>query len=418
MMDAHASVIQELFRREFARMVAVIGRRFGLDYLDVAEDVVSETFLQATETWGVKGIPPNPPAWLYAVANQKMLYHLRRTKIFREKVLPQLGARDGHETTGFNSIEMDFSGENIRDSQLRMLFAVSSPVIASEAQIALALRVLAGFRIDEIAEAFLTTADTIHKRLYRARQKLRSAGISLEMPSAGELTDRLSTVLRILYLMFNEGYYSTTHNLTLRKDFCLEAMRLATLLTAYQPTDLPGTHALLALMCFHASRFDARRSPAGENILYDDQDVTRWDGALIRQGMVHLDRSAGGSRLTAYHLEAGIAYWHTKREDTPEKWERILGYYDLLREMNPSPAVVLNRLYALYRARGADQALAEAPGLAYTGNAFYHLLMGELLGAGDVPAATEHLSRALALVRTEADARAIRKKISALQESP
>jgi len=415
-MEAHASLIQELFRREFSRMVAVIGSRFGLDYLQTAEDVVSETFLQAAETWKTKGIPPNPAAWLYAVANQKMLYHLRRTRIFHDKVLPGVaalqGPGDGVDTI---PIEMDFSGENIKDSQLRMLFAVSSPVIASEAQIALALRVLAGFGIDEIAEAFLSTRETINKRLYRAREKLRTAKISLEMPPAPEIKGRLTTVLRILYLMFNEGYYSVTHNLTLRREFCLEAMRLTTLLTAYEPTDLPETNALLALMCFHASRFDARRSEAGENILYEDQDTSLWDTGLIHQGTVLLDRSADGGELTSYHLEAGIAYWHTVRKDTPQKWECILGYYDLLREMNPSPAVTLNRLYALHRARGRDRALAEASALPYQGNPFYHLIMGELLGEGDAAAAMEHFTRALALVKTDQDKAAIRKKLQALQ---
>lgn len=414
-MEAHASLIQELFRREFSRMVAVIGSRFGLDYLQTAEDVVSETFLQAAETWKTKGIPPNPPAWLYAVANQKMLYHLRRARIFRDKVLPGVAALSPGDAVDTSRIDMDFSGENIKDSQLRMLFAVSSPVIASEAQIALALRVLAGFGIEEIAEAFLSTRETINKRLYRAREKLRAAKISLEMPPAAEIKERLATVLRILYLMFNEGYYSVTHNLTLRKEFCLEAMRLTTLLTAYEPTDLPETNALLALMCFHASRFDARRSETGENILYEDQDTSLWDTGLIRQGRVLLDRSADGGELTSYHLEAGIAYWHTVREDTPRKWECILGYYDLLREMNPSPAVALNRLYALLRARGRDRALAEASSLPYQGNPFYHLIMGELLGEGDAAAAREHFTRALALVKTDQDKAAIRKKLQALQ---
>lgn len=412
-MKAHSTLIQELFRREFSKMVAVIGNRFGLEYLDVAEDIVSDTFLKAAETWAARGLPPNPEAWLYAVAKQKMLYHLRRNKILRDKVLPHIAAFQPAMT---ENEEMDFSGAHIQDSQLRMMFAVCDPAIASEAQIALALRVLAGFGIEEIAEAFLTSKETINKRLYRAREKLRREKISLEMPSERQIAERVESVLRILYLMFNEGYYSATQNEILRKDFCLEAMRLATLLTTYKLTDLPETNALLALMCFHASRFGARYTQEGGYILYDDQNESLWDQDLIRRGTWFLDRSATGKAFSSYHLEAGIAFWHSRKEDTPEKWENILRYYDLLLQINETPAVRLNRAYALFKVKGREKALQEAEQLPLTGNPFYHMLLGELYRGEDHSAAEREFSLARAFARTEADRLMIGKKIDALHK--
>ena len=235
-------------------MVAVISKLFGLQHIEIAEDIVSETFLQATETWGQKGIPPNPTAWLYAVAKQKTLYHFRRNKILDQKVIPEL--KNTSDTTDEIG-EINFSMDNIKDSQLQMMFAVCNPAIASEAQIALALRILCGFGIDEIAEAFLTNKETINKRLFRAKEKLRTEKISLEWPGDKEINSRLDNVLHIIYLLFNEGYYSTTQNQVLRKDLCLEALRLGILLTEFNRTNQPKTNALIALMCFHSSRFDA-----------------------------------------------------------------------------------------------------------------------------------------------------------------
>ena len=186
-----------------------MGKLFGLQHIEVAEDIVSETFLIATETWGMKGIPPNPTAWLYTVAKNKTLEYLRRDKVFAEKVGPALALA---ENTNIQSITLDFSSQNMNDSQLQMLFAICAPIIPAEAQIGLALRILCGFGIDEIAEAFLSNKETINKRLYRAREKLREAKIKLEMPDKAEIDSRLDNVLHTIYLLFNEGYYSTTQN--------------------------------------------------------------------------------------------------------------------------------------------------------------------------------------------------------------
>jgi RNA polymerase sigma-70 factor (ECF subfamily) len=354
-------------------MVAVISNLFGLQHMGTAEDIVSETFLTAAEEWEAKGIPPNPTAWLYTVAKRKTIHLFRRREIFERKVLPAIRAAAGREDDP-EWIDIDFSPEHIRDSQLQMLFAVCTPAIVSEAQIGLALRILCGFGIDEIAEAFLTGKETINKRLFRAKEKLREADIRLELPSASEIPARLDNVLHIIYLLFSEGYYSQTRNRVLQKELCWEAIRLGVLLTQYELTNRPKTNALLALMCFHASRFDARQPGEAEVILYDQQDEHLWDADLIRRGMQYLALSATGEQLSSYHLEARIASWHCIKEDTPGKWEEILQLYNQLLMVNYSPGVALNRTFALYKANGLEQALIELEKLNLEGNYFYNVL--------------------------------------------
>ena len=407
-MEKEKRSLKELFQQEFAKMVAVISKQFGLQHIELAEDIVSETFLQAAETWGMKGVPENPTAWLYVVAKQKTLYHFRRTRIYEEKVVPELTG------TSVKEEETDFSTQNIRDSQLQMLFAICTPAIASEAQIGLALRILCGFGIDEIAEAFLSNKETINKRLFRAKEKLREEKIKMELPAESEITSRLDNVLHILYLLFTEGYYSKTQNAILRKDLCLEAVRLCLMLTEYKRTDQPQTNALLALMCFHASRFNARQTSEDSLILYEDQNEALWDQALIRQGMYFLDRSAQGEDVSSYHLEARIAYWHCIKEDSPEKWEDILQLYDQLLTINYSPSVALNRTFALYKVHGAVAALKEAEQLQLENNHFYFILLGELYKVIDIKKAQSNFERARSLAKTETEKQDIQQKIDNL----
>jgi RNA polymerase sigma-70 factor (ECF subfamily) len=410
-MSEETELIRDLFRKEFAKMVAVISKLYGLQYIEIAEDIVSETFLTATENWTKKGIPPNPTAWLYTVAKQKTLYHFRRKKIFDEKIVPQIKVS---ADTIDETKEMNFSTQNIKDSQLEMMFAVCDPVIASEAQIALALRVLCGFGIEEIAEAFFSNKETINKRLFRAKEKLRAAKIELEMPRENEIEARLDNVLHIIYLLFNEGYYSTTHNQLLRKDFCMEALRLGLMLTEYSKTNLPKTNALVALMSFHASRLDARQGDCDNVILYEDQDENLWDQNLIEQGIHFLSLSAWGNDLSSYHLEAGIAFWNCQKEDTKEKREAILRHYNLLMEINDSPGVALNRVYALYKARGKEIALAEVEKLYLPNNHFYFTLLGELYEGNDNEKAKANFEKAYFVAKTESEKQLIKQKMKNL----
>lgn len=392
-------------------MVAVISKRYGLSNMQLVEDVVSETFLEAAESWGIEGEPENPTAWLYVVAKRKALHYFRRKKIFDQKVSPELKLKQQLDD---GITELDFSTQNIKDSQLKMLFAICHPAIASEAQIGLALRTLCGFGIDEIAEAFFSNKETINKRLYRARKKLRTENIRMELPPNDEIPERLNIVLHIIYLLFNEGHYSKTQNQILQKDLCLEALRLGLLLTEHEETDQPQTNALVALMCFHASRFEARQAANDSIILYDQQNPELWDTGLIRQGMDFLERSARGDEVSSYHLEARIACWHCIKEDTPEKWEGILHLYDQLLKVNYSPSVVLNRIYALYKVKGSEAALAEAKELNMGDNHFYFVLLGELYKYSDQEKAKSNFEKAKLLVKTETEKKEIEKKISAL----
>lgn len=405
--------LKHLFQQEFSKMVAVISRRFGLQHIETAEDIVSETFLLATETWGTKGVPANPAAWLYTVARQKTLSYFRRNKIFEDKVVPEIQRKQ--ELPNQPEV-LNFSQQNIKDSQLQMLFAICMPAIASEAQIGLALRVLCGFGIDEIAEAFLSNKETINKRLFRAKEKLRSEKIQLVFPAENEITKRLDNVLHIIYLLFSEGYYSKTQNQILRKELCIEALRLGLMLTEYEKTNLPKTNALIALMCFHASRFDARQSTEGGLILYEQQDEKRWDTALIGRGIHFLNLSASGKELSPYHLEAKIAYCHCSKEDTAEKWEEILQLYNQLLIISYSPAAALNRTFALYKANGAELALKEAEKLKLEDNHFYFVLLGELYKNRDKSKAMNCFERALALAKTLTEQQLIRQKIMELSK--
>lgn len=214
----------------------------------------------ASETWGLKGLPDNPKAWLYTVVKNKTRDYLRRNAVFTEKIAVELK----QQADAAEPPELDLSHQNIQDSQLQMMFALCHPGLPQEAQIGLVLRLLCGFGIEEIADAFLSNKETINKRLFRAKEKLRTEGVRLELPDQQEIDARLETVLAALYLLFNEGYYSLSQAMTLRKELCLEAMRLTYLLLQNRRTNAAVARALLSLMCFHASRFDAR---VGEGVL-------------------------------------------------------------------------------------------------------------------------------------------------------
>lgn len=407
------ALIPHLFRREFTRIVAVLSRSFGIEHLEIAEDIAGETFLSALEIWPFKGVPPNPTAWLYAIAKNKARNYLHRDQIFMTKVAPAV--KRTVEPVVPAEPEIDLSEANISDSQLRMLFAVCHPSLPTEGQICLALRILCGFGIEEIATAFLTNKETINKRLFRAREKLRMEKAELEFPSGTDLITRLETVLLTLYLLYSEGYYSESQDAVLREDLCEEAMRLTWFLLDNPSTHLPAVDALFSLMCFHASRFAARKGENGEMVLYGDQDESRWDQQLIARGAFHLHRASHGNVLTKYHLEASIAYWHTRRPDPPEKWENILQLYNQLLTVAYSPIAALNRTFALWRARGnRNDAIAAAEKLQLTDNPYYYTLLGELYTGIDADKAMEHYQRAIVLARTPADRGAIQRAIDVL----
>ncbi len=403
-------LIPHLFRTEFRKITSVLCKLFGIEHIEVAEDIASETFLTAVESWTYKGLPENPTAWLYQVAKNKANNYLLRNKLFAEKIKPQLKRSSARS----EELELDMSNKNITDSQLQMLFVTCHPSIPAEAQVGLALRILCGFGIDEIATAFLTNKETINKRLFRAREKLRIEKVSIEMPDEAEIHQRLETVLTTLYLLFSEGYYSESKDSILRKDLCFEAMRLAYLLIENEPTNTPSVNALLSLFCFHASRFEARKVENGEMILYEDQDESLWNKELIEKGMYFLNMASQGKRITKYHLEAGIAYWHTQKADTSEKWENILSLYNQLLMLEYSPIAALNRTFALSKVKSKAEAIKEAEKLQLNNNHYYFTLLGELYTGIDANKARMNLEQALSLAKTKTDKQTLQRKLEKL----
>ena len=382
-----------------------------MEHLEMAEDMVSDTFLLAAETWGLKGLPKNPTGWLYTVSKNKILDVLKHDKLFQQKIVPELM----HDQTGIIEKEIDWSVQNINDSQLQMMFAICHPCISAEAQIGLALNILCGFGVEEIADAFLSNKETIYKRLARAKEKLKSEKIKIELPAQKEINQRLETVLTTLYLLFSEGYYSTSQNTTLRQELCVEAMRLNLMLIQNQLTNIPSANALMSLMCFHSSRFDARINSNGEIVLYEDQDENLWNRELIQNGEYYLNQASTGKSLSKFHLEAAIAYWHTQKKETKEKWENILQLYNRLLQIEYSPMAALNRTYALSKANGKADAIKEAEKLNLSENHLYHSLLGSLYTGIDNTKAINHLQTALSLAKTSADKSVLASGIASLK---
>ncbi|MBB6270917.1 RNA polymerase sigma-70 factor (ECF subfamily) [Pedobacter cryoconitis] len=402
-------LLRKLFRLEQAKMTAVLFRHFGLQHMEVAEDIVSETFLKATESWRMTGIPENPEAWLYVVAKNKAKDYLKRVALFESQIKEQLTSGRSEQAE-----EPDFDQQTITDSQLAMIFTVCNPVNSQGGQICLALQILCGFSIAEIAAAFLTQTETIKKRLLRARNKLRGEGFQISQLSDSELVLRLDTVLRTLYLLFNEGYFSSSGKQLIRSELCAEAMRLTLLLVENPQTSTDQCNALLALMCFQSSRFEARINKAGENVLFEQQDKQLWNRELIERGNFYLVNACSGNSVSKYHLEAGIAYWHTV-PDTGNKWNTILQLYNQLLLIEYTPLTALNRTFAFSRVYGKEQAISEAEKLGLQDLNDYHALLGYLYADIEISSAIAHYQKAIKLTSSNIEKSALTKELQRLK---
>ena len=352
------NLVDHLFRHEAGKMVAVLTRLLGTDNLDAAEDIVQDTLLKAIEVWRFRGVPENPAAWLYKVARNKAIDWVRSAQ--RKSKL--LAADEEKVKSSLNLLRSEevFHEDEIQDSVLRMMFACCHPAIPPESQIALTLKTLGGLSTAEIANAFLTTDDTIAKRIYRAREKIKQENIKLDPPGFFDLSYRLDNVLHVLYLIFNEGYYSNHSDNLIREDLCVEAMRLTYLLIHHKATNLPKVNALIALMCLQSSRLDARTNALGEIVLLEDQDRSKWNQPLIQQGLYFLEKASTGDVLSEYHVEASIASIHAMAEDfeaTP--WDKLLTLYDTLSVLNPGPMVSFNRAIVMGHAKSAEAGIQE-----------------------------------------------------------
>lgn len=395
-------------------MVATLTRVFGPANLSLAEEVVQEALVAAMQQWAVAGVPDNPRGWLFKVARNRALDQLRRETSFRGKE-QEIAARIEKAVID----EPRFAHE-LRDDQLRMMLMCCHPAIARENRIALTLKTVGGFSVDEIARAFLAKKETIAQRLVRAKRQIRDEGIAFDMPSRAELTERLETLLEVLYLLFNEGYSAHAGEDLVRTDLCTEAVRLTRQLVEHPFTDRPECHALLALMLLQAARLPARVDAAGELATLAEQDRELWDSAMIAEGLRELGRSAAGERLTAYHVEAAIASCHAMAPSFEETdWPEIVEHYEQLLALKPSPVVALNHAVAVAMADGPAAGIAAIETIATHPQLRDYLPLATTLGelwlrSGDRARAAAHFSRALKLPGTMIEKRFVLRKLANL----
>lgn len=405
---------ERFIRRESGRIVAALTRIFGVHNLALAEDVTQDTFCRALEVWKVRGVPENPSAWLMATAKHRALDVVRRegkTRAFA----PEMGRLLETEWTLAPVMEEAFFPEVIRDAELRMMFSCCHPLLAEEAQLALVLNVLCGFGADEIASSLLMSRAAIEKRIARAKKTLTRAKRLFDLADA-EFDERLSTVRRALYLLFNEGYHGASAS-AVRTELCEQALRLTLLLCEHPPADAPKTRALAALMCLYAARLSARVDGAGDLNELAGQDRGQWDPRLTSRGLALFEQSASGTDVSPYHVEAAIAVAHASAASFDETdWPSIVSLYDRLMAIAPSPVVALNRAIAVGQI-DAERGLRELCTLPERGRLskypFYPAAMGDLeLRRGHVEAARRHFSAAHELARNDAERRFLEKKLA------
>jgi RNA polymerase sigma factor (sigma-70 family) len=409
-----SGIVEHLFRHEGAKMVAILTRIFGIEHLNLAEDVVQEALVRALQTWPFYGVPKNPSAWIMRASRNLALDVVRRRKVFQNKQAEIIRLMDRDSASLDEAI---FSEDEISDDRLRLMFVCCHPAIPPEAQVALALKTLCGFSVTEIGHAFLTTEAAIAKRLTRAKQKISQGRIPFEIPAGTELAQRLDNVLQSLYLLFNEGYKASSGENLVREELCEEAIRLTELLVAHPAGNQPKTHALLALMLLNAARNRTRLDNEGNLLRLQEQNRTRWDKSMIVRGMFHFAQSAAGDELSEYHLQAGITACHCAAKDYESTdWQKILSLYDRLIEFDQSPVVALNRAVAIANIRGPKaglQAVRSVRGLKKL-NSYYLLyaVLGEFeMQSGNLQTAAEQFRKSFELAGTKSERAFLLKRL-------
>ncbi|HXB90742.1 MAG TPA: sigma-70 family RNA polymerase sigma factor [Puia sp.] len=411
-------LVDHLFRHEAGKMIAVLTRIFGIHNLELVEDTVQETFLKALQLWKYRAVPDNPSGWLMQVARNRTIDLIRRQQHLAD-ISEELTMRILSETE--NTIQQLFLDTEIADSQLRMIFTCCHPALSMEDQVALTLKTVSGFSVQEIARALVSSDSAIQKRLYRAKEYIRTHRIPFEIPAGLALNQRLEAVYTVLYLLFNEGYHSLKADELIRHDLCAEAMRLCNLLTENKVGAKPSTFALLSLMCFQASRFDSRIGEEGTIILLQQQDRSKWDRGLIRMGYHFLNQSSTGDELSVYHIESAIAAEHCLSADfASTNWQALLCLYDHLLERKPIPIVQLNRSVILAETAGVEAAIdtiLDIPDIAelLERHHIYSVVLGELYRrAGNIPEAGRLLEKAYTLTPSLAEKKLLREKLNDL----
>lgn len=407
-------IVDHLFRHESGKMIAVLTRIFGVHNLEMAEDVVQEAFLKATQVWKFE-LPDNPSAWLMKVAKNKALDIIRRQQNFRQYSQEVATLLQQEAET---AIDQFFHEAEISDSQLRLIFTCCHPLLKEEDQVALTLKTVSGFGIREIAKALLANEETIQKRLYRAKQFIHEENIEFEIPAGKDLNRRVEMVHAVLYLLFNEGYNSTKSDELIQYDLCAEAMRLCKLLVEHPSVTSSSSPALLSLMCFHAARFESRLDENNSIILLSEQDRSKWNKELIKVGSYYLNLSSQGSAISVYHIESAIAAEHSSTENFKDtNWERLLQMYNLLLKVKPSPIVELNRavvLGELGQILAAIETILSIRKIDHLLDSYYiySAVLGDLYKRmNHTEKATEYLIEAYRLTTSDAEKKLITKKL-------
>ena len=399
--------VEAVYRSESRRILATLIRLLG-DF-DLAEEALHEAFFVAVERWEQDGVPDNPRAWLVSTGRFKAIDRLRRQARFAAHQNQLLAQADELE-------DADWSAEDVEDDRLRLIFTCCHPALAADAQAALTLREICDLTTEEIARAFLATPATIAQRIVRAKGKIREAKIPYQVPSLAELPERLESVLRVIYLVFNEGYSASMGADLTREDLTREAIRLGRLLMELLPE--PEVMGLLALMLLHESRRPARTSAGGELVLLDEQDRSLWDASLIAEGSALVEKALTSRRFGPYSLQAAIAAVHAEAASADETdWPQIVGLYDVLLRAVPSPVIELNRAVAVAMRDGALAGLELVDGILARGELVdYHLAhsaRGEFCRRlGRVEEARRAFERALGLTRQAPEQRFIERRLA------
>ena len=351
-------VVEHFFRHESGKIISHLTRHFGTAYLEMIEDAVQDALFKAMQVWAFNEVPQNPSGWIMRVAKNRVIDQLRQAYHSRKVGM------DDSMTSSLTQLQEEHDEvvleSELKDDQLRLFFACCHPDLSIESQVVVTLKLLGGFSKSEIARALLKKDDAVAKAFTRAKNKLKEANFHPEVPSGQDLESGLNTVLKVLYLMFNEGYKASGGDELVRKDMCYEAIRLCTLLAENPVCDQPRVHALLALMYYQSSRLDARIGEEGQLLTLEFQDRSRWDQKAIAAGSRHLDLAASGDKISEYHLQASLAYCHSLAPSYAEtNWEQILSLYNYMMANTPSPIVALNRIVALGKVEGPEAALED-----------------------------------------------------------
>ena len=407
-------LIDHLFRHHYGKMVSVLTRIFGLTHLETIEDAVQDTFIKATISW--KNNPPeNPKAWLTAAAKNRVLDIFRKLKAEKKRV-PDIGK--GMEAMVINDLFLD---SEVKDSQLRMIFAACHPLLAPVERIAFSLRTVSGFSNKEIASALLTKEDTVRKRLNRARKVIIDKDIQFRIPSGKGLPVRVESVLEVLYLIFNEGFHSNQTEFLIREDLCGEAMRLCQILLANKITRTPNAYALYALMCFHACRLKSKTNDQGDIIDLRDQDRSLWYFPLIRMGNDSMEKAVETETFSQYHYEAAIAAEHLKaRTFESTNWDKILMWCERLNGIRPGAVTKLQLAVVQLQREKFEDAFEmlsniDPSDLEQRVYLYYGSLSEYYKKTGRTEEALKSLENALETVRNEAEKKYLIQKKEALR---